>query len=306
VPRVFGELSADLLEKHFSIFQNMDRPLISFDYAAKTVLRNPANFGILSGFLSELLNKDVAVQEILESESLKDNAAEGINRVDMKVKIDNAEIVVVEIQFEHEADFVQKTLFGVSKAVTSQHVKGELFNDIKKVYSIDIVYFDLSQSSDYIYNGKTNFIGVHTKEELKLTDDKKSLYGAEQIGDIYPEYYLIEVKKFDEKIRNRFDEWIYFLKKDEVKQEFTAKGLKEAKEKLDYLKLSLEEQAEYDRKMDKRSSFKSVMHTARLEGKAEGELIGEARGKAEGEARVLELMAKGYSLEQIKEILSEP
>jgi len=48
-----------------------DRPLISFDYAAKTVLRDPANFGILSGFLSELLNKDVAVQEILESESLK-------------------------------------------------------------------------------------------------------------------------------------------------------------------------------------------------------------------------------------------
>jgi len=218
---------------------SQDRPLISFDYAAKTVLRDPANFGILSGFLSELLNKDVAVQEILESESLKENVIEGINRVDMKVKIDNSEIVVVEIQFEHEVDFVQKTLFGVSKAITSQHRKGELFNDIKKVYSIDIIYFD------------------------------RSLYAAEQFGDIYPEYYLIEVNKFDEKIRTRFDEWIYFLKKDEVKQEFTAKGLEEAKEKLDYLKLSLEEQAEYDRKMNKRSSFNSVMLTARLEEKIE-------------------------------------
>ena len=166
--------------------------------------------------------------------------------------------MVVEIQFEHEADFVQKILFGVSKAITSQHVKGELFNDIKKVYSIDIIYFD------------------------------RSLYAAEQLGDIYPEYYLIEVNKFDEKIRTLLDEWVHFLKTDEVKPEFTAKGLAEAKEKLDYLKLSLEEQAEYDRKMDKRSSFKSVMHTARLE----GELAGKIEGKLEGEAIGVKKTAK--------------
>jgi predicted transposase YdaD len=37
-----------------------------------------------------------------------------------------------------------------------------------------------------------------------------------------------------------------------------------------------------------------------LEGRDEGR----AEGRAEGEARVLELMAKGYSVEQIKEILN--
>jgi predicted transposase/invertase (TIGR01784 family) len=278
---------------------SQDRPLISFDYAAKTVLRDPANFGILSGFLSELLNKDVAVQEILESESLKDNAIEGINRVDMKVKINNAEIVVVEIQFEHEADFLQRTLFGVSKAVTSQHKKGESFNDVKKVYSIDIVYFNLSQSLDYIYSGKTNFTGMHTNEELKLSEDKKCFFGTEQIGDIYPEYYIIEVNKFDETIRTRFDEWIYFLKTDEVKKEFSAKGLEEAKDKLDYMKLSSEEQAEYDRKMNKRSSFNSAMDTARMEGKFEG--------KAEEKLEIARQMkAKGLDAALISEITGLP
>ncbi|MDR0517906.1 MAG: hypothetical protein LBH25_12760, partial [Fibromonadaceae bacterium] len=54
--------------------------------------------------------------------------------------------------------------------------------------------------------------------------------------------------------------------------------LAEAKEKLDYLKLPLEEQAEYDRKMNRRSSFASVMDTARME----GEFFGRAEGKAEG------------------------
>jgi predicted transposase/invertase (TIGR01784 family) len=260
-----------------------DRPLISFDYAAKTVLRNPSNFDVFSGFLSELLCRDVAVQEILEGESLKDNEYEGTNRVDMKVKIDGAEIVVVEIQFEHEADFLQRTLFGVSKAITSQHRKGEKFNDIKKVYSIDIIYFNLSQSSDYIYNGRTNYIGMNTKEELKLAEDKKAFYETEHIGDIYPEYYLIEVNKFDETIRSKFDEWIYFLKTDMVKKEFTAKGLREAKDKLDYLRLSLEEQAEYDRKMNRRSSFISAMDTAKMEGEFIGEARGIERGIAEGE-----------------------
>jgi predicted transposase YdaD len=65
----------------------------------------------------------------------------------------------------------------------------------------------------------------------------------------------------------------------------------EAKDKLDFLKLSPEEQARYDRKMNRRSSFNSVMDTARMEGefageargRAEGELAGEARGRAEGE-----------------------
>jgi predicted transposase/invertase (TIGR01784 family) len=294
---------------------SQERPLISFDYAAKPVLRDPANFGILSGFLSELLNKDVAVQEILESESLKDNEYEGMNRVDMKVKIDNAEIVVVEIQFEHEADFLQRTLFGVSKAITSQHRKGERFNDIKKVYSIDIIYFNLSQGLDYIYNGRTNYIGMHTNEELKLAADKKAFYGTECINDIYPEYYLIEVKKFDEMIRSRFDEWIYFLKTDEVKKEFTAKGLNEAKEKLDFLKLSLEEQARYDRKKDNQSSFDSVMSTARMEGefageargiakgRAEGKIEGKAEGKAEGMQEVFALLEQGVPLADAKKKL---
>jgi flagellar biosynthesis/type III secretory pathway protein FliH len=85
-------------------------------------------------------------------------------------------------------------------------------------------------------------------------------------------------------IRSRFDEWIYFLKTDEVKQEFSAKGLSEAKDKLDYMKLSPDAQAEYDRKMNRRSSFNSVMDTARMEGEFEGEARGRAEGKAEGRA----------------------
>ena len=40
---------------------------------------------------------------------------------------------------------------------------------------------------------------------------------------------MIEVNKFDEKIRTLFDEWVHFLKTDEVKPEFTAKSLSKNK-----------------------------------------------------------------------------
>ena len=47
--------------------------LIRFDWAIKKLLRDKANFGILEGFLSELLGYDVFIIEVLESESNKDD-----------------------------------------------------------------------------------------------------------------------------------------------------------------------------------------------------------------------------------------
>ena len=47
----------------------MQRTLISFDWAMKKLLRSKANFGILEGFLSELINDDIQILEVLESES---------------------------------------------------------------------------------------------------------------------------------------------------------------------------------------------------------------------------------------------
>ena len=39
----------------------MERTIISFEYAIKYILRDKANFDILSGFLSELLKRQVSV-----------------------------------------------------------------------------------------------------------------------------------------------------------------------------------------------------------------------------------------------------
>ena len=41
---------------------------IRFDWAVKRLLRNKANFGVLEGFLTVLLNEPIRIVEILESE----------------------------------------------------------------------------------------------------------------------------------------------------------------------------------------------------------------------------------------------
>ena len=57
-----------------------------FDFALQKLLRSKANFGILEGFLSELLFTDIEIVEILEAESNREVADDRSNQVDIKVK----------------------------------------------------------------------------------------------------------------------------------------------------------------------------------------------------------------------------
>jgi len=71
------------------------RRLVSFDWAMKKLLRSKANFEILEGFLSELLNDDLQIMEILESESNQETENDKYNRVDLKVKTGLDEMGVI-------------------------------------------------------------------------------------------------------------------------------------------------------------------------------------------------------------------
>ncbi|MCP5049210.1 MAG: hypothetical protein GY940_18720, partial [bacterium] len=89
---------------------------IRFDWAVKKLLRSKANFGILEGFLSELLKEDVQIQEILESDGNKETSDDKSNRVDLLVKDSNGQLIIVEIQNTRELDYFYKILYNTSKA----------------------------------------------------------------------------------------------------------------------------------------------------------------------------------------------
>jgi predicted transposase/invertase (TIGR01784 family) len=260
----------------------MARTLISFDWALKRLLRQKANYIILEGFLSVLLNRDIVILSLLESESNADDAEQKINRVDILVENDQKERLIIELQYSKEFDYFQRILFATSKHLTETLQKGSPYQDIKKIFSINLIYFDLGDGDDYVYQGKTEFRGIHQNDVLKLSAKQKELFLKDAVYEIFPEYYVIKINNFDDVAKDSLDEWIYYFKNNEIKDEFNARGLAEVKAQLQFDELSEQERYSYQQYEKDLLSQKSTILTARIEGKAEGLAEGLAEGKAEG------------------------
>ncbi len=193
---------------------------IRFDWAIKRLIRDKANFAILEGFLSELIGEDVRIEAVLESESNQSSENDKFNRVDLLVENAKKELIIIEIQNSHELDYFLRILFGISKAITEYIKEGEPYSKIKKVISVNIIYFNLGQGKDYIYKGTTSFRGLYQDDILELSPSQKKLFGKSSIEELYPEIYLIKVNQFNDLAKNTLDEWIYFFKNSEIKDSF--------------------------------------------------------------------------------------
>ena len=160
----------------------------------------------------------------------------------------------------------------MSKAITDYINLGEDYEKVRKVYSINIVYFTLGQAKDYVYHGKTVFQGLHDPHDiLKLSNRQSEVF----FGDTFEK---------DEKSQREAGD--------------TAPGLADAKECLDVRKLSREELLVYQRHKMNEAYQRSVISTGYddgmqdgiKKGRAEGRVEGIAEGKAEGMVEVAKKM----------------
>ncbi len=246
----------------------MDK-LIRFDWAIKKLLRNKANFDILEGFLSAILHDEIAVLRILESESNQEDEADKLNRVDLLVENTRHELIIIEVQVKSEYDFFHRIAYGAAKLLTEYLEKGQEYKNIKKIISISITYFNLGMGTDYLYYGSTNFVGMHTHDTLALTEAQHDLFGFKEVKKVFPEYYLIRVGKFPDEIHEALDEWIYMLKHNEIKSDFSAKKIHDASEKLRLMNLDDEQRKAYEQFMQNISYQNSMVWSSREEGKRE-------------------------------------
>ena len=283
----------------------MSKKLIRFDWAIKRLLRNKANFVVLEGFLSELLFDNIKIEQILESEGNQEYDDDKFNRVDILTKNSKNELIIIEIQSTYEIDYFHRMAYGTSKAISENHRLGAKYLNIKKVISINIVYFDLGQGEDYIYRGRTNFKGIHQNDILGLSEKQRQTFVKQEVADIFPEYYLLKVNQFNDIAKDTLDEWVYFLKNSEVKDNFKAKGLKEANEVLDIMRLPKEDQYGYNRYMDSLSLKASEVFSLQTE--AEFKLKDEIAINSIKEGLNNEIISKitGLSIEKIQELRNE-
>lgn len=266
---------------------------IRFDWAVKHMLRDKANFGVLEGLITVLIGEPVKIIEILEREGNQENAVDKFNRVDIKVRNDKQEIIIVEVQLTRQYYYLQRILYGAAKTITEHIALGEKYDQISKVYSISILYCDLGSGKDYLYKGKTTFRGVFAGDELTVfTKDEKTGTVYKCLPEvIFPEYFLIRVNNYDKIPENAIDEWVDYLKTGRINKDTTAPGLQEVRNKLLYLNMSDSECLAYDRHLDSIMAQNDSLDTAKTEGYLEGHKkgieLGLVEGRAEGHAEGL-------------------
>ena len=255
---------------------------IRFDWAMKRLLRDKANFGVLEGLLTTLLNEKITINRLLESESNQEDEFDKQNRVDLLAENDLGELFIIEVQNNTEYAYFQRMLFGTSKLVTEYINRGQGYNNIRKIYSVNIVYFNLGNGTDVVYHGKTEFRGIHNGELLSLTPFQRQKFSVDAVSDLYPEYYILKVNDFDKWSKVPLEQWIYFLNTGNIPDDATAPGLGEAREKLRLARMGKAELDAYYRHLDNVVILRDNIVTARGEGRLEGRLEGRAEGRAEG------------------------
>ena len=255
---------------------------IRFDWAVKRLLRNKANFGVLEGFLTVLLGEPIRIVEILESEGNQLNETDKFNRVDIKARNSKDEIIIVEVQNTREIYYLERILFGVAKAITEHIELGQLYSEVKKVYSISILYFDIGRGTDYLYHGQNSFVGVHTGDLLEVSTKEKDAIVRKLPAEIFPEYFLIRVNEFNKVAVTPLEEWIEYLKTGVIHPDTKAPGLEEARRKLVYYNMNKAEQLAYDEHINAIMIQNDVLSTAAMEGRQEGRQDGRQECLAEG------------------------
>lgn len=251
---------------------------IRFDWAIKRLLRNKANFGVLEGFLTVLLGEKIQIMEILESEGNQQREDDKFNRVDIKARNSKDEIILVEVQNTRELYYLERILYGVAKAIAEHIDLGGIYANVKKVYSISILYFDIGQGNDYLYHGQNTFLGVHTGDCLKVTTKEQGAIIRKLPAEIFPEYFLIRVNEFNKVAVTPLEEWIEYLKTGTIRPDTRTPGLEEARQKLIYYNMNKADKLAYDRHLDALMIQNDVLSTAKLEGLEEGRVEGREEG----------------------------
>ena len=237
---------------------------------------------MLEGFLTTLLGEKIKIERLLESESNQEDEYDKYNRVDILAEDSRGELLIVEVQNNSEYTYFQRILFGVSKLLTEYINRGESYANVRKVYSVNIVYFALGSGKDLVYHGKTEFRGVNNGDILELTPFQRQQFKVDTVSQLYPEYYILKVNDFNRVAKTPLEEWIYFLNTGVIPSDASAPGLGDAREILKLERMGKDELRAYYRHLDNIVILRDNILTEREEGIAEGMEKGIAKGREEG------------------------
>ena len=222
----------------------MEKPLISFDFAIKYLLKNKGDYDIIEGFISALFASQgyppIKINALLDTESNKEELEMKKSIADLVVEDAEGNKYIVEIERAYTPNFMHKACFNSSRLVVDGIYGSQDYTTIKKIFHISLLYFSTKEMQKPIYHGKTIIHEVDTKHPVDVTIANEGLV-IFNTPNVFPEYFFISVPMFDDVINSEIDEWLYVMKHSEIRQGFKSPYMTKVAERLSVIKMSSED-----------------------------------------------------------------
>ncbi|WCL51382.1 Rpn family recombination-promoting nuclease/putative transposase [Leptospira sp. GIMC2001] len=226
--------------------------------------------------------------------------------LDIRAKDTEGREFQVEVQVGFQGVFIKRSIFYLAGMIRDQLKEGDGYSELRAVYQINLVDFELFPSSDYFSKYS---LREEKNPELRLTDDLEIVF--------------LELPKFLkhlEELETELDYWIYLFKNSAKIEESEMKividkapNLENAFKILEYYSTDPEKRQKLEEKIrtdrDYAYDLAATYERGEIKGKLEGERLGIEKGKLE-DARLMReegidlsviLRVTGLSESQLKE-----
>jgi len=280
-----------------------DKPLVSFDYAIKYLLKDKGDYGIVEGFISALLRtkgyKDVKIKALLETESNKEDSKSKRSLADLIVEDEDHHKYIIEIDRAVSESFVHKACFNTSRLIVDNLAQREDYTQIIKIFHISLLYFPIGNGKGSVYHGKNIIYEVETNEKLSVHIKNKETKEVFDAINILPEYFFISVPLFNDRLEREIDEWLHVMKYDKIPAHYHSPYMKQVAEKLNILQMTKAERENYSYYQKQVYKDRDALEAA----EARGIEKGEAKGREEGiKKTVINMLYQNFDIKLISEL----
>ena len=249
-----------------------EKPLISFDYAIKYLLKDKGGYEIVEGFISALLKsqgyKEVKIVALLDTESNKENQKSRRSLADLIVEDEEKRKYIIEIERNLQHSFIHKACFNTSRLIVDNLAERVDFTEIVKVFHISILYFPVGNGP--VHHGQTIIRDIESNERLTVHIKNPETGVVVDATGILPEYFFISIPLFNDRLEKEIDDWLYVMKHDTVPETFHSPYMQKVADKLNILKMTPEERDNYYYYLKQVYTDRDQLQAAREEGIEEG------------------------------------
>lgn len=251
---------------------------------------------LLNALLPLKNGEEITEIEYLTSEMVPENPLRKYSIVDVRCKDKKGRQFLVEMQMLWSPEFYQRVLFNASKAYVRQLDKGETYELLQPIYSLNLVNDIFEPELEGYYH---HYELVHVEHSDKVIDGLQLIFVelpkftphnyAEKKMQVLWLRYLTEINENTRKVPEEL------LSNPEI-----SKALNELEESA----FTEEQLAGYEHFWDGISVEKTIYNSAIRKGLAEGKAEGLAEGLAEGKAEGLaEGLAEGEAKGKAESLL---